>query len=127
MHCIQEVIPSEFEKIDYFLSNAMEQVREYISNEDDIFDIRLIISELVYNGAMHGNHWNPEKHIFLNINLSSNDISICVRDEGEGIDPSHNIEAQTHLECNGRGLVIVEALCDQMNCVGNEIIVRKSI
>lgn len=127
MHCIKEVIPSELEKIDYFLSNAMEQVQEYVSNEDDIFDIRLIISELVYNGAIHGNQWNPDKNIFLNINLTPDDISICVRDEGEGIDPAHNIEAATHLECNGRGLVIVEALCDQMNCAGNEIVVRKNI
>lgn len=127
MHYIEEVIPSELEQIDYFLSNAMNQVQKYITNEEDIFDIRLIISELVINGAMHGNHWNPDKNIFLNINLSPDDISICVRDEGDGLDPAFNIEAQTHLECNGRGLVIVEALCDQMNCVGNEIIVRKNI
>lgn len=122
---IQGSVPSQLDTVNDFLSGAMRQIAVYITDPDLIFDIKLILNELVINGAMHGNKWNESKKVFLNIHLTDDRIQIIVRDEGEGINFSTEEYDYKDMKSNGRGLVLVEALTDNFICQGNEVIVNK--
>ncbi|MDO5037446.1 MAG: ATP-binding protein [Tissierellia bacterium] len=124
---IQGSVPSNINSVQEFLTTTMKRIEAYISDEDTIFDIRLIINELVVNGAKHGNGWNGNKEVFLAIHLSGEDITIQVKDEGQGI--CHAIDSYDPLDMkdSGRGLVIVRALTDDLIYQGNQIVAIKHL
>lgn len=124
---IRGYVPSHVDYLQSFLAGTMDQIKEYVTDEDLIFDIKLIIDELVVNGAMHGNGWNESKRVFLKIELDPDELIILVQDEGKGVEYSTDQYDCTQLKCSGRGLVIVEALTDSINYEGNRICCKKKI
>lgn len=124
---IQGNVPSEITFVNHFLAGTMNQIQRYIKDEDLIFDIRLIIDELVVNGAKHGNKWNESKKVFLKIYMEDQELNIQVEDEGEGLNYSTDQYDCTKLKCSGRGLVIVEALADTIKYDGNRIYCKKNL
>lgn len=107
------------------ISEILEQVEGAISG-DDLFDIRLILNELIYNSIIHGNKGDEEKHVFLILSIDDEKIDLKVIDEGEGI--MNNSEYNPELlSTNGRGLVLVKGLSDCLSIDGNAVRVVKKI
>lgn len=118
-------VNSDLESVKTFLKNILEKLGTYIKDEEMFFDIRLILNELIVNGVIHGNKKNSDKKVFVNMTIDENNITINVRDEGEGIDydfTSYNVD---EMRCCGRGLVLVDALTDDLILKKNEIIAIK--
>lgn len=122
---IEDHVPSDIDYVGQFLSNAMEKIRKHVIDEDLIFDIRLIIDELVVNGAQHGNEWNSSKKVFLKVDMDREKMMISVRDEGIGMNYSTDQFDCKEMKCSGRGLLIVEALTDVITYNGNQICCTK--
>lgn len=115
-------VNSDLKSVKAFLSNIIERLETYIKDEEMFFDIRLILNELIVNGAIHGNKKSLDKKVFVSMTIDEKNITIHVRDEGEGIDydfSSYNVD---EMKCCGRGLVLVEALTDDLILKKNEII-----
>ena len=99
------------------------------------FDIRIILSELIQNAIMHGNEFDTNKKIHLDIwfKEQSNTLGIRVVDQGHGFDlplkTDNLFNAEPMLSESGRGLTIVKALSDDIrfNNPGNTITVLKKI
>jgi serine/threonine-protein kinase RsbW len=80
--------------------------------------IFLGISEAVNNAIMHGNRMNPEKNVFIKMNLQGNKINVEVEDEGSGFsdlrlyDPTNreNIKHE-----HGRGIYILSKIADELS------------
>jgi len=114
------------------LKTAQHVINEILSNiankidDDSIFDIRLILNELISNCVLHGNKNDEQKQINLFFSFNGKKIKIRVSDEGKGVKLIKKCN-QTTLEENGRGLIIVKGLSDKFHINGNTVTVLKSI
>lgn len=113
------------------LNGAREEITEVLNilegilNEDDYFNTRLILNELVINGVCHGNKFEENKYVELCLYFHENFIEIQVKDQGIGIDFSPcsyeaNRDNILYKDC-GRGLHIVEHLTRDLNIQNNEV------
>lgn len=48
-------VNSDLSLIKNFLDSAMKDLNPFIRDQEKLFDIKVILNELVVNGAMHGN------------------------------------------------------------------------
>ncbi|MDQ0508890.1 anti-sigma F factor [Aedoeadaptatus ivorii] len=121
LRTIEGSVESDMLSLRGFIAEAMRQVSFYISDIDLQYDIRLIIDELLLNGAQHGNDWDSDKKVYLLVELGPETVSIVVRDEGRGIDTVREAFDCSSTRCNGRGLFLVESICESVRYEGNTI------
>ena len=118
---------SDLELIKNFLDEIMKKLNMIIKNGDTIFDVRLILNELVINGVFHGNECEDTKCVNLSLNIKDNKIIIEVEDEGKGIDYDFSKYNPLDLKCSGRGRVLVKGLSDELIVDQNRITAIKKI
>jgi serine/threonine-protein kinase RsbW len=112
-------VPSDLSSVAVFLSKVTSQLNQVIEDGSLLFDVRLIIHELVINGCDHGNRFDREKKVGLDLSVDSDRIVVQVQDEGTGIGDLDLDNDPKDLRCNGRGLLIVSKLSDEMTVEGN--------
>lgn len=100
------------------VENFLHQVFEKEELPKECFNkVYLCISEAVINSIEHGNKYDSEKQVDIQINCMKGNISIVVNDEGDGFDykliedPTlkNNIRKET-----GRGIHIMKSLCSKV-------------
>ena len=70
-------------------------------------EIGMAVREAVVNAALHGNHCDVNKRVFLTAEMQAPGLVISVRDEGEGFDAESvpdPLAAENILRESGRGL-----------------------
>lgn len=113
------------------LKGAREEITEVLNilegilTEEDYFNTRLILNELVINGVSHGNKFEENKYVELSLYFHKNCIEIEVKDQGMGIDflpACYDSSVQKILlnDC-GRGLHIVDHLTRDLKIQDNEV------
>lgn len=111
--------------------------KQFISSEI-LFEIKVVLNELITNALCHGNKCESGKVIYVTFKLVYNNyIYISVRDEGCGFNPkiekqdidNYLEEVNSTLCEHGRGLVIVDRLCDKVkfNKCGNKVSIIKNL
>lgn len=110
------------------LENFVDELVENLHIGNDVYaNLMTCLNEAITNAIYHGNKQDPEKTIFINLEVINNKrLVFTVADEGDGFDFSHipdptdpeNIEKLT-----GRGVYIMKKLADQciFNAKGNEV------
>lgn len=116
---------SDLEIIKTFIDEKLKLLNEIIQNRDILFDIRIILNELIVNGAYHGNGWLTSKCVTLNLEIKDEFVKIEVRDEGEGVNFDLLSYDPLELKCSGRGLVLVKGLSDEFYMDENRIVAIK--
>ena len=116
-----KVIKSDLDDIDKAVSYVLEKLSSVIRNEEIMFNIRIVINEIVINSYEHGNKCNREKGIYLKVCVNMDCIHINVKDEGDGINYIFNENRDINMTTSGRGLRIVEHLVDELEINNNEI------
>ena len=101
---------SDLDLIKNFVDNILNKLDSVVDNKETIFDIRLIMNELVINGVFHGNQCINNKQVDLGVDILDNKIIIRVKDEGTGIDFDFSTYNPLELRCSGRGLVLVHEI-----------------
>ncbi|HAE91626.1 MAG TPA: ATP-binding protein [Tissierella sp.] len=121
------IVCSDLDMIKNFVEDVLKKLNNIIENNDIMFDIRLILNELVINGVLHGNDCITSKCVKLSLEVKENTLTIQVEDEGAGID--YNLESYdpSDLKCCGRGLVIVNGLSDEFYIQKNKVTAIKHI
>jgi len=94
-------------------------------------DIAIALREALANAVIHGNHEDPAKQVYVGCRGGSDEVSIVVRDEGQGFNPDdvpdptapENIKS-TH----GRGIYLMRTLMDEVRFErgGTVVYMRKS-
>ncbi len=96
--------------------DIVEKIGEECSlNDEETSNFMLLLSEAVSNAISHGNRENPEKKVFINIKISSSEITASVQDEGQGFNPEATKDplAEKHLlDPGGRGLFLLNEIAD---------------
>lgn len=120
-------LPSKIESITV-VENFIDELSAKYGFSDEIYaNVLTCLSEAVINGIVHGNRQNPDKKVYINLEVIENKrLIFTISDEGEGFnfnnlpDPTapENIENLT-----GRGVFIIKKLADQciFNSKGNEL------
>jgi len=92
-------------------------IRELDFNSDKLLihnnELRLILDEAVNNAMEHGNRWDPEKKISVNIIKSPECIKVTISDEGDGFQfPLESAKPKSSvLSERGRGIKLIKYLC----------------
>lgn len=92
----------------------------------DKMELYLIIDEALTNAMEHGNHWEPDKEVKINVSINSQHLKIAISDQGSGFlrRGEKNINSP-HLLPRGRGIYIIKQFCKPVwNKKGNQIILN---
>lgn len=92
-----------------------------ILNDNQKFNTRLILSELLVNSIQHGNHLDMSKYVYINIKIEKDLMKIKISDEGSGFEYDIKDYEPYNFEDSGRGLVLVEGLSDKLLIKGNTV------
>ena len=112
-------LKTDKESVNREVKKIMSILKGRIQNEALLFDLRVIISELVINAMSHGNKWKPNKKVEVIVEIYDDKISVSVSDEGEGIRlPQYSTK---HFKPSGRGLKLVRGLSDKIFIEDNTI------
>lgn len=123
----QGSICSDVSDIKMFVQNIIEKLNVRLADEELMFDLKLILNELIINSVIHGNKCNRNKHVNLYLEVIEDKIKIEVVDEGKGIDFGEVSYDSEELKCCGRGLVLVNGLSDEVYIDKNRIVAVKRI
>lgn len=118
---------SDLETIKNFIDKTVNNLDSLISDRDLIFDIKVILNELIVNGALHGNECVSSKCVSLTLKMSQDKLTIEVQDEGNGIQYDPNEYNPSDLKSWGRGLVLVNGLSDEFYVDRNKVVSIKNI
>lgn len=108
-------------------------------DECQLFELKVILNELIINAVRHGNQEEGSKQVKVSAGITEDKCAfLIVEDQGEG--HAHKCMPDTSLftdididACNlkesGRGILIVSSLCDRVryNHKGNKVIVYKKL
>ncbi|KPK57331.1 MAG: hypothetical protein AMS21_11560 [Gemmatimonas sp. SG8_38_2] len=90
------------------------------------FRLRVALCEALSNAIVYGNRMDPAKRVDVSVVVTDTAVSVQVRDEGDGFDPSEipDPTRPDRLEMSeGRGLFLIRQLVDEVrfNERGNSI------
>jgi serine/threonine-protein kinase RsbW len=106
--------PKEVVKVEIFL----EKINKILHLDDLRFNKLLgATTEAVNNSIVHGNKRNPHKTVTVTLEYFNNIISVCVEDEGFGVDPSTLPDPLTEenlMRENGRGVFLMRSLMENV-------------
>jgi serine/threonine-protein kinase RsbW len=122
---------SEFTAISRFVDTLMQLIRKcrWVPGSEE--DIEIALREALANAVIHGNHEDPGKQVYLGCRGGTGQVSIVVRDEGEGfdIDEVPDPTAPENIESShGRGIYLMKTLMDEVRFErgGAVVYMRKS-
>jgi serine/threonine-protein kinase RsbW len=82
-----------------------------------VSDVEIALREALANAIIHGNHEDRRKHVHVSCRCKPDEVSIAVKDEGEGFDTNH-VQDPTAPEnigsVHGRGIHMIKALMDEV-------------
>lgn len=123
--------------VDEFVSNL--QCRYGSINDCTLFELRVILNEVLINAVRHGNREDENKIVKIDAGISCKGMMfIIVEDEGVGYNYNDTCSCRKpfcdsadplELSESGRGIMIIKSLCDnvKVNAKGNKIVITKSI
>ncbi|KNF07882.1 putative anti-sigma F factor [Gottschalkia purinilytica] len=120
-------IKSDLMEVRKTLNDIIDQISNILNDELLIFDIKLILNELVINSVVHGNKLDADKKVNLKLKVSNDCIKIEVLDEGTGFSYDKEQYDPMDLKCSGRGLVLVDGLTDKLSINNNKVSIVKYI
>ena len=117
---------SEVSAISPFVDTLMRLIKKFRWVKEDEEDIEVALYEVMANAVIHGNHEDPENQVRVSCRCGTNDISIIVRDEGQGFDigevpdptAPENISSS-----HGRGIYLMRTLMDEVHFEGGGTVV----
>lgn len=118
---------SDLDTIKSFIDKTVQILNGIISDRDLMFDIRVILNELIVNGALHGNECMSSKTVNLTLRMNEDKLMIEVEDEGRGINYNLKEYNPSDLKSWGRGLVLVNGLSDEFYVDRNRVVSVKRI
>ena len=82
MYSCRRSISSDLKSVKILIDEILSDLNSVIKIEEILFDIRLILNELVINSVVHGNQLDENRFINVCIEADESSISIFVKDEG---------------------------------------------
>ncbi|MBI9017180.1 MAG: ATP-binding protein [Phycisphaerae bacterium] len=93
------------------------------------FSLRILLRESMLNAVTHGSDTDPDLIVNMEVQVSSDEIKLAVKDPGEGFpwqDKKPHFEV---FEESGRGLALMHMYSDAINYneKGNQVVITKKL
>jgi len=113
-------IPSSLDYLKDVDSFVEKKLKRMGLNESQLADVAISVTEAVTNAVVHGNKGDPNKRVWVNLEIKPDEVVITVKDQGKGFDPSAipcPVEEENILRKVGRGIFILRSLMDQVDYI----------
>ncbi len=101
----------------------VEKVRSrYPINDEQYFNILVVLTEAVNNSILHGNQADPQKRVNVRLRASHRSFTFVVSDQGGGFDPAELLDPTAPEQVsipNGRGVFLMQKLSDGLRFKDN--------
>jgi serine/threonine-protein kinase RsbW len=129
---IKRSLPSEVTAISPFVDKLMLLMRKCRCLPEGETDGEIALREALANAILHGNHEDPQKHVHVSCRCQFDEVSIAVRDEGQGFDINQvpDPTAPGNIGCvHGRGILLMKLAMDEVSFErgGQEVHMRKKL
>jgi serine/threonine-protein kinase RsbW len=87
-------------------------------DEDQRFHIAMAVREAAINAVLHGNEYDPARHIDVSMENTGTDLVITIADQGRGFDPEKvpdPLAEENLLRGTGRGIFLIRSLMDEVH------------
>jgi serine/threonine-protein kinase RsbW len=114
---LDQKYPSTLDSVDVVEADILKAATDAGFGEDEQHGIGMAVRECTVNAVVHGNRYNKNKHVHVNVTKSPRDFTIRITDQGEGFeseqvpDPLHDSNILRH---SGRGLFLMQAFMDDV-------------
>ena len=109
---------------------AMEEVAAVVSGlglpEKTLEKLKTAVAEAALNAMEHGNHYQAELPVFIEVSVSDTDLSVKITDEGSGPPSFHSETPDLEAKLKGVqtprgwGLFLIKHMVDEMRVSGDE-------
>jgi serine/threonine-protein kinase RsbW len=110
-------LPSEVAAISPFVDKLILLLRHCSCVPEEVTEVEIALREALANAIIHGNHEDRRKHVHVTCRCEPDEVSIAVKDEGEGFD-INTVPDPTAPEnigsVHGRGIHLIRALMDEV-------------
>jgi serine/threonine-protein kinase RsbW len=119
-HIVRLEFTSAFEMLDFVQIVSDHMARGVGLDEDAAHWVSVAIRESVINAIKHGNRHDENKHVFVEFEAATGaipELSIRVRDQGEGFDPQEvadPLAPENLLKSSGRGIFLIRNFMDDV-------------
>ncbi|MGC1782263.1 MAG: ATP-binding protein [Acidobacteriaceae bacterium] len=110
-------LSSDVAKISPFMDTFMLLIRKCRCIPGYETDLEISLREALENAVVHGNHEDPRKRVYVSCRYELDEVSIAVRDEGQGFDLDKIADptAPDNIQLSrGRGIYLIKALMDEV-------------
>jgi len=111
----------EATKVPDFVSDIQDKAS---LSDDETSTFMLLLSEAVDNAIEHGNQYDADRNVSVDIEISKTEIVARVSDEGKGFDTEEStsknpLDEENLLNTGGRGIFIIKELSDSLEFLNN--------
>ncbi len=113
-------IPSDLEYVQDVSRRIISVLQKFKIPENLLMDMRLVVEEAVVNAIRHGNQFASDRFVLVEYKVDPSQISISVKDEGEGFD---------YDSVEGKGLRLIKSIADKVEFSrgGSQITIYKRL
>jgi serine/threonine-protein kinase RsbW len=118
MEKLQQTLDSTLESVDKVEELVIQEAAKAGFEEDDQHQIGMAVRECAVNAVVHGNRYNKNKRVHLEIQRSSQSLTVTIGDEGDGFSLSSlpdPLAPENLLKQSGRGLLLIRAFMDDFD------------
>jgi serine/threonine-protein kinase RsbW len=118
MEKLQQTLDSTLESVDKVEELVIDEAGKAGFEDDDQHQIGMAVRECAVNAVVHGNRYNKNKRLHLEIQRSPQGLTIIVGDEGDGFSLSSlpdPLAPENLLKQSGRGLLFIRAFMDDFD------------
>jgi serine/threonine-protein kinase RsbW len=115
-HTRERELESTLESVDSAEQIVVAEAEALGLDEDDLYRVGIAIRECMVNAVVHGNRYNSRKKVHLKVERTADRLTIVVRDEGDGFDPSavpDPLAGENLLRGSGRGVMLMQSFMDE--------------
>ncbi len=87
-------------------------------DEDQRFHIAMAVREAAINAVLHGNEYDPSRHIDVLLENTGSDLVFKIVDQGNGFNPENlpdPLAPENLLRGTGRGIFLIRSLMDEVH------------
>jgi serine/threonine-protein kinase RsbW len=115
----EQSLPSHLDAVSPFVDRLIGFVVMLRGADGSERDIEIALREAIVNAVIHGNAEAAEKRVYVVCRCTMDgEISITVRDEGQGFDIDavpDSTTAENRLSSHGRGIYLMKVLMDEVS------------
>ncbi len=114
---VSYTLDSSLESVNKAEETASEIATKSGFDPDEVQRIAMAVREAAVNAVLHGNSYDPRKKVHVAFETAGDTLTITMRDEGKGLDPSEvpdPLAPENLLKQSGRGIFLIRAFMDEV-------------